>query len=81
MREADAPATAFSAAARTEEFAGLKSQNVISSLRSQTVTSNRGGTRHEPMALTEQGVTMPCKPLRQKVATQAAASGSRKTIR
>ena len=72
MREADAPATAFSAAARTEEFAGLKSQNVI---------SNRGGTRHAPMALTEQGVAMPCKPLRQKVATQAAASGSRKTIR
>jgi hypothetical protein len=41
-----------------QEFAGLKSQHVISSLRSQFVTSNRGGTRYAPMAFTEQGVAM-----------------------
>jgi len=102
MREAPAPATAFSAAARTEEiaarvfnvrgvrvmlspdlaqlygvetkvlmqavrrnidrfppdFAFMLSAEEFAGLRSQFVTSNRGGARYAPMAFTEQGVAM-----------------------
>ncbi len=41
-----------------EEFNILKSQIVISSLRSQIATSKRGGRRYLPYAFTEQGVAM-----------------------
>lgn len=58
----------------TEEFANLKSQFVISSLRSQFVTSNispgRGGRRHLPYAFTEQGVSMLSSVLRSTRAIQ-----------
>ena len=44
------------------EFEGLRSQSVTlktsDSLRSQFVTSNRGGVRYLPYAFTEQGVAM-----------------------
>jgi len=45
-----------------EEFEILRSQTVTlkpsDSLRSQTVTSNRGGVRYLPYAFTEQGIAM-----------------------
>jgi len=41
-----------------EEYKILKSQNVISSLRSQFATSKRGGRRYLPYVFTEQGVAM-----------------------
>ncbi|MDR2154303.1 MAG: ORF6N domain-containing protein [Burkholderiaceae bacterium] len=49
-----------------EEFAGLKSQFVISNLRSQDVTSSRGGIRTLPYAFTEQGVAMLSSVLRSE---------------
>lgn len=45
-------------------------QNEWLNLRSQTVTSNRGGTRYAPYAFTEQGVGMLSSVLRSERAVQ-----------
>ena len=41
-----------------EDFMFVLNRNELSYLRSQFATSNRGGSRYYPMALTEQGVAM-----------------------
>jgi len=41
-----------------EDFMFELTENEFNSLRSQIVTSNRGGTRFMPLAFTEQGVAM-----------------------
>jgi hypothetical protein len=46
------------------DFAFMLSQEEFAGLRSQNVTSNRGGTRYVPMAFTEQGVAMLSSVLR-----------------
>jgi hypothetical protein len=51
-----------------EEF--LRSQNVISNLRSQFVTSSYGGRRYLPYAFTEQGVAMLSSVLNSERAIQ-----------
>jgi len=60
----------------TEEFANLKSQIVISSLRSQIVTSNipsgRGGRRHLPYVFTEHGALMLGNVLRSERAVEVS---------
>ncbi len=58
-----------------EEFDYLRSQTVISgeasaALRSQIVTSKRGGRRYPPYAFTEQGVAMLSSVLRSRCAAQ-----------
>lgn len=50
------------------EYTNLISQNVISSLRSQFVTSNYGGRRKLPYVFTEQGVAMLSAVLKSDVA-------------
>lgn len=53
-----------------EEFEVLRRQFGTSSLRSQIVTSNRGGPRYLPYAFTEQGVAMLSSVLRSDRAIQ-----------
>ena len=50
----------------SEEFEALRSQFVISNLRSQFATSSWGGRRYLPYAFTEQGVAMLSSVLRSK---------------
>ncbi len=52
------------------EYANLISQFVISSLKSQIVTSSYGGRRKMPYAFTEQGVAMLSGVLKSKVAVR-----------
>ncbi len=53
----------------SHEYSNLISQNAISSLRSQFVTSNnRGGRRYAPSVFTEQGVAMLSAVLKSDVA-------------
>jgi hypothetical protein len=66
QRNADRFPVDFMFQLSAEEFAGLKSQIVISNLRSQNVTSNRGGIRRLPYAFTEQGVAMLSSVLRSE---------------
>lgn len=53
-----------------DEYQSLKSQFLISSLRSQFATSNRGGRRYFPYAFTEQGVAMLSSVLKSERAIQ-----------
>ncbi|MDR1757225.1 MAG: ORF6N domain-containing protein [Culturomica sp.] len=55
-----------------EEFKNLGCRIGTPCLRSQTVTSNRGGTRYMPFAFTEQGVSMLSAVLRSSVAVQVS---------
>jgi len=52
------------------EYQNFKSQFLISSLRSQFATSNRGGRRYLPYAFTEQGVAMLSSVLKSERAIQ-----------
>lgn len=49
-----------------EDFAFQLSADEFTALRSQVVTSNRGGTRYRPYAFTEQGVAMLSSVLRSE---------------
>lgn len=53
-----------------EDFMFKLDENEFSSLRSQIVTSNRGGRRYLPYAFTEQGVAMLSSVLRYERAIQ-----------
>jgi len=53
-----------------EDFMFEITKEEFESLRSQFVTSNRGGTRYAPMAFTEQGVAMLSSVLNSPVAIQ-----------
>jgi hypothetical protein len=71
-----------------DEFSHLISQNAISSLRSQIVTSNyRGGRRYLPYVFTEQGVAMLSAVLKSETAIHmsirimSAFVSMRRTIR
>ncbi|WP_423908259.1 ORF6N domain-containing protein [Candidatus Spongiihabitans sp.] len=69
-----------------EEFDRLRSQTVISNqapavLRSQIVTSKRGGRRYPPYAFTEQGVAMLSSVLRSKRAVQVNVEIMRAFVR
>jgi hypothetical protein len=55
-----------------EEFTNLKSQFATSSLRSQNVTSTRGGRRYLPWVFTEHGAIMLASVLNSDVAIQAS---------
>jgi phage regulator Rha-like protein len=53
-----------------EDFMFELTKEEMESLRSQIVTSNRGGTRYQPFAFTEQGVAMLSSILNSAVAIQ-----------
>ena len=53
-----------------EDFMFRLSNGEIDSVRSQIVTSNKGGTRYMPFAFTEQGVSMLSSVLRSDAAIQ-----------
>jgi ORF6N domain len=55
-----------------EEFASLRSQFATSSMRSQSVTSKKGGRRYRPWAFTEHGAIMLASVLNSDIAAQAS---------
>jgi hypothetical protein len=64
-----------------EELEGLRSRSGRLSLRSQIVTSKRGGRRYLPYAFTEQGVAMLSSVLRSQRAVQVNIAIMRAFVR
>jgi hypothetical protein len=72
----------FSFQLTAQEFTNLISQNAISSLRSQIVTSKgRGGRRYLPWAFTEHGALMLASVLNSEIAVQASVRVVRAFVR
>ena len=63
------------------EFAGLRSHFATSSVRSQSVTSKKGGRRYRPWVFTEHGAIMLASVLNSEIATQASVRVVRAFVR
>ena len=65
----------------SKEFASLRSQFATPSLRSQSVTSKKGGRRYRPWVFTEHGVIMLASVLNSDIAAQASVRVVRAFVR
>ena len=64
-----------------KEFSGLRSQFATSSVRSQSVTSKKGGRRYRPWVFTEHGAIMLASVLNSEIAAQASVRVVRAFVR